>query len=206
MGGNSTYSEKVKNGHITEEEKAFLLHAMSEDFSRLEGKSKEGKKVLQVPTKQSCGKALAGLHRAMACGLYLYFMGKPPSEDEFRRWFIELYGNRVVLQKFHFAGKGFYQALVESKQQRECVLATVAAFKGSLVFAIPWSPALQLEEMLLHQCPIWIELPNLPYYLWDQVKEVVGALGKVLYTPSESQQESKATKKACILWDRRQQI
>lgn len=204
MGSTSTYSEKVQHGHISEQEKAYLLCAMSEDFSRLEGKSKEGKRVLQVPTKLSCGRALAGLHRAMACGLYLYFMGKPPSEDEFRRWFTELYGDRVVLQKFHFAGKGFYQALVESEQQRECVLATVAAFKGNVVFTVPWSPALQPEEMLLHQCPVWIELPSLPYYLWDQVKDIASALGKVLYIPSENQQESKATKRACILWDRRQ--
>ncbi|MCO5601918.1 hypothetical protein L7F22_056044 [Adiantum nelumboides] len=123
----------------------------------------------------------------MACGLYLYFMGKPPSEDEFRRWFTELYGDKVTLQKFHFAGRGFYQALVESNLQREYVLAIVAAFKGNLVFTVPWSPALQPEDMLLHHCPVWIELPNLPYYLWDQVKEVAGTLGKVLYTPNECQ-------------------
>ncbi|MCO5583997.1 hypothetical protein L7F22_037915 [Adiantum nelumboides] len=60
----------------------------------------------------------------------------------------------------------------------------MAAFKGSLVFTVPWSPALQHDDMLLHHCPVWIELPNLPYYLWDQVKEVAGTLGKGLSWPS----------------------
>ncbi|MCO5611803.1 hypothetical protein L7F22_066062 [Adiantum nelumboides] len=130
------------------------MRTMSEDFSRLAGKAMEGIFFFQSATKLSIGKAIAGLHKAMACGLYLYFMGKPPSEDEFRRWFTELYGDKVTLQKFHFAGRGFYQALVESNLQRAYVLATVAAFKGSLVFTVPWSPALQPEDMLLHHCPV----------------------------------------------------
>ncbi|MCO5614349.1 hypothetical protein L7F22_068628 [Adiantum nelumboides] len=205
MGEKSTYADKVQHGPISEDEKVFLLRTMSEDFSRLAGRASEGKTIFQAKTSLSMGKALSGLHKAMACGIYMYFMGKPPSEDEFRRWFTELYGERVTLQKFHFARRGFYQALVEPPMQREYVLATVAAFKGSLVFTVPWSPALQPEEMLLHQCPVWVEMPNLPFYLWDQVREVAGTLGKVLYVPTDNQQESKATKKACILWDRRQQ-
>lgn len=204
MGENSTYAEKVQNGPISDEDKAFLLRTLSEDFSRLAGSASEGKKKFQARGSLSMGKALSSLHRAMACGIYLYFMGKPPSEEEFRRWFTELYGDRVTLQKYHFAGRGFFQALVESPLQREYVLATVAAFKGNLVFTVPWSPALQPEEMLLHQCPVWVELPNLPFYLWDQVREVASTLGKVIYVPPENQ-ESKAIKKACILWDRRQQ-
>lgn len=204
MGDRLSYADKVQYGAISEEEKGALLRTMSEDFSRLAGKASEGKTIFKSKTSLSMGKALAGLHRAMACGIYFYFMGKPPSEEEFRRWFVELYGDKVSLHKFHFAGRGFFQALVESPMQREYVLATVAAFKGNLVFSVPWSPTLQPEEMLLHQCPVWVELPNLPFYLWDQVREVASALGKVLFVPPEGQ-ESKATKKACILWDRRQE-
>lgn len=206
MGAGPTYADKVQNGCISEEEKAFLLRAMSEDFSRLEGKAGEGKKILQAKTKISMGKAMAGLHKALSCGLYFYFMGKPPTEEEFKRWFTELYAEKATLQKYHFAGKGFYQALLESETQREYVLNTVAAFKGNLVFTMPWSPNLRPEEMLLHQCPVWIEFPCLPYYLWDQISEMAEALGKVLFTPKQGQQENKNSKKACILWDRRQEI
>lgn len=205
MGENQTYAQKVQNGHVTEAEKAFLLSTLSEDFTRLAGKVSEGKAVFQSKTSLSMGKALSGLHKAMACGLYLYFMGKPPSEEEFRRWFTELYGEKVSLQKFYFAGKGFYQALVETPMQRDYVLSTVAAFRGNLVFTVPWSPTLHPEDMLQHHCPVWVEFPNLPFYLWEQVKEVAGSLGKVLHVPYEGKQETKAVKKACILWDRRQQ-
>lgn len=204
MAGTSSYADKVQHGHISESEKAYLLRALSDDFSRLGGKAGEGKTVLRSATKLSLGKAVFGLHKAMACGIYLYFMGKPPTEEEFKRWFSELYGNKVALQKYHFAGKGFFQAIVESEVQRELVLSTVAAFKGSLVFTFPWTPAMQPEDMLLHHCPVWVEFPNLPYYLWDQVREVASALGKVLFAPKEGQQESKQAKKACVLWDRRQ--
>lgn len=204
MGEKSSYADKVLYGNISEDEKAYLLRTLSEDFTRMAGKPSEGKVVFQAKASLNMGKALSGLHRAMACGIFFYFMGKPPSEDEFRRWFNELYGDRVSLQKYHFAGRGFFQALVETPLQREYVLATVAAFKGSLVFTVPWSPAIQPEEMLLHQCPVWVELPNLPFYLWDQVREVVSALGKVLFVPPETQ-ECKAVKKACILWDRSQE-
>lgn len=204
--GHATYEERVQNGGMSKEEKAFLMHELAEDFRRLAGKQGEGKKVLHVSIELSLGKAISGLHKATSCGVYLYFMGKPPTEDEFRRWFHELYGERVMLQKFHFAGKGFFQAVVETEMQRELVLSTVTAFRGNLVYAVPWSPALQPEEMLQHQCPVWVSFPNLPYYLWDQVKEVASALGKVLFTPKPAIQETKGARKACILWDRRNEI
>ena len=70
MGEGPTYAEKVQNGCISKEEKAFLLRAMSEDFSRLEDRASEGKRVFQAAKKLSMGKAMAGLHRAMLCGLY----------------------------------------------------------------------------------------------------------------------------------------
>lgn len=201
-----TYAERVQNGGITEGERAYLMHTMATDLRRLECKAGEGKKVMQVSTELSMGKAITGLYKAMSCGLYLYFMGKPPSEDEFKRWFQELYGDKVVLCRFHFAGKGFYQAIVESDLQRELVLSTVVAFKGNIVFTVPWSPSFQPEELLQSQCPVWVEFPSLPYYLWDQIGEIASSLGRVLFTPKPSQQETKASKKACVLWDRKKEI
>lgn len=201
-----SYAERVRNGSISESEKAFLLHTMAADIHRLEGKHAEGKKVMQATNELCMGKAITGLYRAMSCGLFMYFMGKPPNEDEFKRWFQQLYGERVVLCKFHFAGKGFYQAMVETEMQRDLVLTTVVAFKGNLVFTVPWSPSIQPEELLQTHCPVWVEFPSLPYYLWEQISEVASALGKVLFTPKPSQQENKASKKACILWDRKKEI
>lgn len=201
-GGHTTYADKVQYGAISEEEKAYLYHELAEDFHRLANQQSEGKRVMHVTTELSLGKAMSGLYKALSCGVYMYFMGKPPTEEEFRRWFMELYGDKVVLQKFHFAGKGFFQAVLESEHQREIVLATVAAFKGNLVYTVPWSPSLHPGEMLQHHCPVWVSFPSLPYYLWDQVKEIASSMGKVLYTPKQALQEDKGARKACILWDR----
>lgn len=201
-----SYAERVKNGVISDRDKAFLLQAMASDLQRFESNAAGGKKVLQASQELSMGKAMAGLYRAMSCGLFLYFMGKPPSEEEFKKWFQQLYGDRVVLCKFHFAGKGFFQAMVETEAQREIVLSTVVAYKSNLVFTVPWSPSLQPETLLQSHCPVWVEFPSLPYYLWEQLPEIATALGKVLYTPKPSQQENKVSKKACILWDRQREI
>ena len=200
----TTYAERVQNGGITEELKAFLFQEMAQDLGKLSSRVSEGKRVLHATTELSTGKAFSGLHKAMACGLYLYFMGKPPSE-EFRRWFTEIYGSKVSLSKFHFAGKGFYQATVETEAQRDYVLSTVAAFKGDIVYTVPWAPAIKLAEMLQFHCPVWVAFPDLPYYLWDQVRDMASALRNVLHTPKEGQQESKAAKRACIMWDRRRE-
>lgn len=68
-----------------------------EGLTRLGSKAGEGKEVFQASTKLSMGKAMASLHRAISCGLYFYFMDKPPAEEEFGRWFTKLYGEKVTL-------------------------------------------------------------------------------------------------------------
>lgn len=201
-----SYAERVANGGISEEYKKYLMHTMAADMHRMQAKIGEGKRVLQAGKELSVGKAMSGLFKAMSCGLFLYFMGKPPCEEDFKRWFSQLYGDKVALCRFHFAGKGFYQAVVESEMQRELVLNTVVAYKGSLVFTMPWTPSLQPEEILQSHCPVWVEFPSLPYYLWDQLEDIASALGRVLYAPKASQQESKSSKKACILWDRKRVV
>ena len=107
----TTYAERVQNGGISDAEAAYLLHEMEADFSRMAEKHSAGKKVMQAKNVLSLGKAITGMHKAMSCGVLMYFMGKPPTEEECRRWFQELYGHKVTLQKFHFVGKGFYQAV-----------------------------------------------------------------------------------------------
>ena len=78
-----TYAEQVKNGSLSKAEKTFLMQELAADFSRMEGKKSEGKVVMQASIELSLGKDIAGLHRAMSYGTYLYFMGKPPIEEEF---------------------------------------------------------------------------------------------------------------------------
>ena len=92
----TTYAERVQNGGITEELKALLFQEMAQDLGKLSSRVSEGKRVMHATTELSTSKALSGLHKAMACGLCLYFMGKPPSEEEFRRWFTEIYGSFIL--------------------------------------------------------------------------------------------------------------
>lgn len=198
-----TYAEKVQNGGISEQIKAYMHQELVHDLGKLSSKVVEGKKVMQAAKELSMGKTVTELHRALACGVFFYFMGKPPTEEEFQRWFMEVYGTKARLCKYHFAGKGFFQAMVESEGQRESILASVAAFKGNIVYSLPWTPAIKPEEVLLHQCPVWVDFPGLPYYFWDQLKDIAGALGRVLHIPKCGVQEGSSARKACILWDRR---
>lgn len=202
----STYAARVQQGHITENVRVVLEHELIQELGKLSAKVSEGKKVLNVGKELPITKTMSDLHKAMSCGLFFYFMGKPPTEEEFQRWFNEVHGSKAVLCKFHFAGKGFYQAMVEQESQRQYILSTVSAFKGNIVYVIPWSPAFKPEEILMFQCPVWVEFPGLPYFFWEQVKELAGSLGKVLHTPKVGIQEGRAPRKACILWDRRREI
>lgn len=45
--------------------------------------------------------------------------GETPTDEEFERWFGEVYGTKARLCRYHFVGKGFYQAMTESDGQRE---------------------------------------------------------------------------------------
>lgn len=66
------------------------------------------------------------------------------------------------------------------------LLTTVAAFEGNVVYALPWSPAFSPNEVLMYQCP------GLPYIFWNQVREIAGALGRVLHVPRSGVKEGRS--------------
>lgn len=54
-----------------------------------------------------------------------------------------------------------------------------------------------IKEELLYNCLVWVELLDLPSFLWGSLKEIETSLGKVLFSPSIN---ASNRNRICELW------
>lgn len=74
---------------------------------------------------------------------------------------------------------------------------------NQVVHVFQWQPVRRIKEELLHNCPVWVKLLDLPSFLWPNIKDLGSSLGKVLYAPSL---DSPNRKKLCLLWNIAQKL
>ncbi|KAH7280124.1 hypothetical protein KP509_37G053100 [Ceratopteris richardii] len=67
-----------------------------------------------------------------------------------------------------------------------------------MAHVFPWKLVKAMKEELLYKCPVWVELIDLPSFLWSNIGHVAKVLGKLLYTPSISAPNKN---RVCVLWN-----
>lgn len=88
--------------------------------------------------------------------------------------------------------------LFHLKEDRDKFISTpIVLLHHQVVPVLPWKPVKLIKEDLLSNCPVWVELYNLPSLLWGSINDIAGSLGKVLFSPSIN---SPNRNRDCIMW------
>lgn len=130
-------------------------------------------------------------------GLVLYFTGKLPVISEIAMA-IDAGFEYYAVDKIFYAGNGLFEVLFHVEGDRDKFLSTPSVLlHDQVVHVLPWQPVRLIKEELLTRCPVWVELIDLPSFLWGNIKEIASSLGKVLFSPSII---SPNRNRVCILW------
>ena len=141
--------------------------------------------------------AWGNMYKFKERGLVLYFTGRLPQIRDIAMDIDAGFGYYVVDKK-NFAGNGLYEVLFHNQESRDLFLSTpTVLLKQQVVHVLPWQPVRIIKDELLTMCPIWVELVDLPSFLWGSIKDISASLGKVLFSPSIN---SANRNKVCVLW------
>lgn len=130
-------------------------------------------------------------------GLVLYFTGKLPVISDIAMA-IDAGFQYYAVDKIFYAGNGLYEVLFYVGEDRDKFLSTPTVLLAEqVVHVLPWQPVRLIKEELLTRCPVWVELIDLPSFLWGHIKEIASSLGKVLFSPSIN---APNRNRVCVLW------
>ena len=131
-------------------------------------------------------------------GLVLYFTGKLPLIRDIAADIDAGFGYYAV-DKIFYAGNGLFEVLFNIPDNRDVFLSTpTVLLKDQVVHVLPWQPVRIIKDELLTRCPVWVELVDLPSFLWGSIKDISAVLGKVLFSPSIN---AVNRNKVCVLWN-----
>ncbi|KAH7421205.1 hypothetical protein KP509_13G045400 [Ceratopteris richardii] len=131
-------------------------------------------------------------------GLLLFFIGRIPLAVDVAYAINMNVGNDVV-DKVFYSGHGLFEVVLRDNNMKLQFLEQQTIFLCGLVAHVfPWKPVKAMKEELLYKCPVWVELVDLPSFLWTNIGNVAKVLGKVLYTPSISAPNKN---RVCVLWN-----
>ena len=127
----------------------------------------------------------------------LYFTGRLPQIRDIAMDIDAGFGYYAV-DKIFYAGNGLYKVLFHNPANRDLFLSTpTVLLKQQVVHVLPSQPVRIIKDELLTTCPVWVELVDLPSFLWGSIKDISASLGKVLFSPSIN---SSNRNKVCVLW------
>ncbi|KAH7297421.1 hypothetical protein KP509_26G069000 [Ceratopteris richardii] len=95
-----------------------------------------------------------------------------------------------VVDKVFYSGHGLFEVIFNDND--------TVFLCGLMAHVFPWKPMKAMKEQLLYKCPVWMELVDLPSFLWNSIGHVAKVLGKLLYTPSISAPNKN---RVCVLWN-----
>ena len=103
-----------------------------------------------------------------------------------------------AIDKIFYAGNGLFEVLFDNLDNRDLFLSTpTILLNQQVVHVVPWQPVRIIKDELLTTCPVWVELVDLPSFLWGSIKDISASLGKVLFSPSIN---SANRNKFFVLW------
>lgn len=110
--------------------------------------------------------------------------------------FMEKSWNFASLPDLFYNDSGYFIARCKSKEDQEQILAQGPYFIfGKPIFLKKWSIDFELRDDLLRVLPLWVNLPNLPLYLWGEksITKISSAIGKPIVTDVCTAQKIRAS-------------
>ncbi|MCO5560560.1 hypothetical protein L7F22_014175 [Adiantum nelumboides] len=115
------------------------------------------------------------------CLVGLLFGPRPPVEY-LRKWMEDTWrALEVEVKAVQVLPKGYYIFLFKNRNMAIKVLgAGQWRYKSTPFCFFSWSKDFSASGPKPSACPVWIELPDLPYHMYHWADKIAGALGKVL--------------------------
>ncbi|KAH7433015.1 hypothetical protein KP509_07G050500 [Ceratopteris richardii] len=102
------------------------------------------------------------------------------------------------VDKVFYSRHGLFEVILKDRDIKLQFLEQQTIFLcGLMAHVFPWKPIKAMKEELLFKCPVWVELIDLPSFLWSSIGQVAKVLGKLLYTPSISAPNKN---RICVMW------
>ncbi|KAH7278477.1 hypothetical protein KP509_38G043300 [Ceratopteris richardii] len=131
-------------------------------------------------------------------GLLLFFTMRIPLAVEVAHA-INASVDKQVVDKVFYSGHGLFEVIFNDNSVKLQLLEQQTIFLcGLMAHVFPWKPVKAMKEELLYKCLVWVELIDLPSFLWNSIGHVAKVLGKLLYTPSISAPNKN---RICVLWN-----
>ncbi|KAH7302241.1 hypothetical protein KP509_23G062000 [Ceratopteris richardii] len=132
-------------------------------------------------------------------GLLLFFTTRIPVEVDVANAINASVEKEVVDKVLFYSGHGLFEVILNDNAVKLQFLEQQTIFLcGLMAHVFPWKPVKAMKEELLYKCPVWVELIDLPSFLWTSIGQVAKVLGKILYTPSISAPNKN---RICIMWN-----
>ncbi|KAH7414805.1 hypothetical protein KP509_14G011900 [Ceratopteris richardii] len=77
---------------------------------------------------------------------------------------------REVVDKVFYSGHGLFEVILNDNDIKLRFLEQQTIFLcGLMANVFPWKPVKAMKEELLYKCPVWVELIDLPSFLWSSI-------------------------------------
>ncbi|KAH7281705.1 hypothetical protein KP509_36G059500 [Ceratopteris richardii] len=107
--------------------------------------------------------------------------------------------DKEVVDKVFYSGHGLFEVIFNDNGVKSQFLEQETIFLcGLMAHVFPLKLVKAMKEELLYKCRVWVELIDLPSFLWSSIGHVAKILGKLLYTPSISTPNKN---RVCVLWN-----
>ncbi|CAI8611328.1 unnamed protein product [Vicia faba] len=114
----------------------------------------------------------------------MYVLGKDLSMNAVKQ-FMMRYWNFVQLPQLFYHDEGYFLMKFNSKQEREMVLMRwLYTIHNMPMIVKNWHPDFNIKRDMVRTIPIWVTLPNIPFYLWGPTSlgKIGISIGKLILT------------------------
>ncbi|KAH7415233.1 hypothetical protein KP509_14G033400 [Ceratopteris richardii] len=105
-------------------------------------------------------------------GLLLFFTSRIPLAMDVAHA-VNASVEKDVVDKVFYSGHGLFEVIFGDVNVKLQILEQQTVFLcGLMVHVFPWKPVKAMKEELLYKCPEWVELIDLPSFLWGNIGNV----------------------------------
>ena len=106
----------------------------------------------------------------------------PSPFEQLRKWMEEKWRPMdVMVEDVQVLPKGHYIFCFQNRKMAVDILGAGQWMYGRAPFYFfPWSKEFSASGPKSSKCPVWVELPDLPYHFYQWTDKIASSLGKVL--------------------------
>lgn len=140
--------------------------------------------------------------------ILLQFLGRPPNIDDLHKCLKEIWSDRGWnIDRIGYLWKGYFVVIFGDGVVLEEVLQEGPwSFRGGLGLVQPWVPEFSMGHGSYGIHPAWVELCNLPIYLWHVTIRFFKSISKVIKFDESQRFTIHPHARACVLVDTNKEL